>query len=184
MLFELKNNYFKKIMYNLLFYFSVSDLENILEISDELNKSYSKKFWIRYDWLAWTNTAKFLKKLFNPIDEYYFIQTMNKTWAYIYVKYMKDYFLVWLSPREDELLDLSKIEKLEKEFVFEMMKKLPICGIYSKFWEFKILNFSEIFEEKNLISANFSIKREENEIIFYKWRENINFKNRIEIINF
>jgi hypothetical protein len=44
MLFELKNNYFKKIMYNLLFYFSVSDLENILEISDELNKSYSKKF--------------------------------------------------------------------------------------------------------------------------------------------
>lgn len=166
-------------MYCLFFYFDNSDLEKILEFSDFLNKWFEKYFWIKYDWLAWTDTEKFLKIRDGEEKEWnYWVSTINQSWPYNMVRYWDDSFYISTEISWTDLWDLQdvfEIEKIQRKFTEEMLEKLPCLWVLSCFEESEE-HFSEIFSEKNLKYSAFSAKKENWKILFFEWKSRIDWE--------
>lgn len=159
-------------MYCVFFYFSISDLDKILYFLDELNKWFEKYFWIEYDWLAWSDTEKFLENRDWDWNRIYWVSKINDSWPHNMIKFWEDSFYIsteisWLDV--EDLEESKKIEKLQKEFAFEMMQKLPVLWALSCFEECED-HISEIDSERNLEFSAFVYKRKNDEVKFFEWK--------------
>ena len=79
-------------MYCVFFYFSISDLDKILYFLDELNKWFEKYFWIEYDWLARSDTEKFLENRDWDWNRIYWVSKINDSWPHNMIKFWEDSF--------------------------------------------------------------------------------------------
>lgn len=167
-------------MYCLFFYFSNSDLEKLLEFSDILSKWFEKYFWIKYDWLAWTDTEKFLKIRDGEEKEWnYWVSTINQSWPYNMIRYWDDSFYISTEISWTDLWDLDafEIEKIKRKFTEEMLEKLPCLWVLSCFEE-NYEHFSKIFSKEVLEYSTFSAKKENWKIIFFEWKCDIDWFKR------
>lgn len=172
-------------MYCLFFYFSNSDLEKILEFSDFLNKWFEKYFEVKYLW----NYYKSLKDLLENMSEYE--KEANEKWwftnweAYNMIKFFDDSFYIsveisWQGLWYDENMiqkDVLEVEKKQREFVKEMLEKLPCLWVLSCFEE-NYEHFSKIFSKEVLEYSTFSAKKENWKIIFFEWKCDIDWFKR------
>lgn len=161
-------------MYCIFFYFSISDLQKILEFIDILNKWFEKYFKVRYDWLARTDTERFLKLRSEcelEENEIYWVTTINSTWPYNMIKFWDDSFYISTEVSQISFWELEtyEIEKIQRKFSEEMLEKLPLLGVV---WVEEECNFhiSEIFLEKNIEGLAFAYKKENWKISFVEWK--------------
>lgn len=170
-------------MYCVFFYFSNSDLEKILDFIDILNKWFEKYFWVKYDWLAWTDTEKFLKNRSESEfeeNEIYWVSTINQSWPYNMIKFFDDSFYIsteisWINLWD--LQDVFEIEKIQKKLTEEMLEKLPCLWVLSCFEE-NYEHFSKIFSKEVLKYSAFSAKKENGKIVFFEWKSRIDWEFR------
>lgn len=168
-------------MYSIFFYFSIYDLPKILDFLDILNKWFEKYFSIKYEWLAWTNTEKFLKiRDWEKKDFIYSVSKINDSWPYNLIKFWDDSFYISTEISWSELWDLQdleEIEELQKNFSKEMFEKLPLLWVI---WIEEECNFhiSEFWNQKTIDYSTFIFKKENSGIRFWNWKCNVDWTEK------
>lgn len=152
-------------MNEILFYFKIKDLKNILKFTDILNKTFEKYFWLKYDWLARNDVEKLISY------DYIVINNMNYSWPYNSAFTFEDNFFIGLSFLEKNFIDKNNIFKdgffrLTKDFTKEELKNLKI----------KFVN--EIYENLPVYWI-ISIKNNEAKEFYYDFH-----KNKINNLNY
>lgn len=170
-------------MYAIFFYFSNEDLQKILYFLDELNKWFEKYFWIKYDWLAWTDTEKFLKyRDWDEKNRNYWVWTINNNWPHNMVKYWDDSFYISTEVSELRLPKSLQnnddfLEELQKKFCEEMFEKLPLLWAVSCFEEYE-KHISKIDLEENVKYTAFVYKKENWKLLFFEWNDGVDWFKR------
>lgn len=174
-------------MYCIFFYFSILDLQKILEFIDILNKWFEKYFKVRYDWLARTDTERFLKLRSEcelEENEIYWVTTINSTWPYNMIKFWDDSFYIsteasfmglWYKNMTEE--ETSELEQKQRSFAEEMLEKLPLLWVVWCFEEYND-HISDIASENSIKYSAFIYKKENWKIKFYEWKSNIDWFER------
>lgn len=175
---------------HLIFFYKISDLKNILNYIDILNKTFEKYFWIKYEWVDCKDYKEFLKKKDSETWIIYWFQTKNNLWIYNEIIFAEDNFSIILFFSERTFnrnnffsrKEVFEIEEKVKKMTFEIFEKSPLIWAIStsinNYLSEDPYKIEDLDNQEMLEYTALNFKKENSEIKVIEWDIILNWDPR------